>query len=289
MRIAVISDIHGNYKALEACLNYLEKHPVDAFFLLGDYITDGPYPQKMMKMLYELINNNTCYFVKGNREQYILDNYEKPQGWRKASGSGALLYTAENLKEEDYIFFKNCPVLLRLPDEKADKTYAELFPATTICHGIPEDMRGNLGENPELLDEAIRQAKTPFLFGGHSHKQELRQNEDGIYINPGSLGQAIDHVGKRAQFAIVETDGEKYDVSFQSISYDIEGLFRDFKQSGLEDYGKIQIQSVKKTLLTGENYFFECIKLVTKLSGGRNSNEIPENIWEEAARRLELF
>lgn len=46
VRYALISDIHGNYKALEAFLNYIEEQSIDGIICLGDYVTDSPYPQK---------------------------------------------------------------------------------------------------------------------------------------------------------------------------------------------------------------------------------------------------
>ena len=58
MKIAVISDIHGNYKAYEACMEYLDKYPVDMLFFLGDYITDSPYPQKLLSMFYETLKKS---------------------------------------------------------------------------------------------------------------------------------------------------------------------------------------------------------------------------------------
>ena len=54
MRVAVISDIHGNYKALEAFLSYIEEHSVDAIIGLGDYVTDSPYPQRTLSMICEM-------------------------------------------------------------------------------------------------------------------------------------------------------------------------------------------------------------------------------------------
>ena len=280
MKIAVISDIHGNYKAYEACMEYLEKYPVDRIFFLGDYITDGPYPQKMLSLFYNTLKKKTCHYVRGNREEYILDNEEKRKGWKPSSGTGTLLYTREHLKKEDIIFFEQCKTVC-IPK-------IEGIPETTICHGIPENIRGNLGEEPELLSEALRQAKTPYLFGGHSHKQEIKRTKDGIYLNPGALGLTIDGMGKRAQFAIMHVENTKYREEFISIPYDVEGFLKDFEESGIEDYGKVQVRSVKKTLLTGVNYFYECVKLVTKMSGGISTDKIPESIWEEAARRLEL-
>ena len=280
MKIAVISDIHGNYKAYEACMEYLDSHPVDMFFFLGDYITDGPYPQKLLTMFCNTLATKKCYYVRGNREEYILANERENKGWKPSSGTGALLYTSEHLTKDDIAFFEKCKTVL-VPD-------VEEIPKTTICHGIPNDIRGNLGEEPQLLAEAMRQAGTPYLFGGHSHKQEIRRTDNATYMNPGALGLAIDGVGKRAQFAIVHVENKKYREELISIPYDVDGYLKDFEESGIEAYGMVQVRSVKKTLLTGINYFYECIKLVTALSGGMSTDKIPENIWEEAARRLEL-
>ena len=49
MRIAVISDIHGNHIALEECLRYLETQRVDRYVFLGDYLGEFPYQQKTME------------------------------------------------------------------------------------------------------------------------------------------------------------------------------------------------------------------------------------------------
>ncbi len=277
MKIAVISDIHGNYKAYEACMEYLDKHPVEVLFFLGDYITDSPYPEKLLSLFYGTLKERRCFYVRGNREEYLLAHRKGEQEWKKSSGTGTLLYTSEHLTDEDLEFFEHCGRTIR-PDLKG-------IPETTLCHGIPEDTRGNLGEQPGLLEEALRQAGTGWLFGGHSHKQEIREGRGGVYINPGSLGIAIDGIGKRAQFAIAETDGRKYRHEFVSIPYDVEGLLKDFTDSGIEEYGKVQVRSVRKTLLTGVNYFFHCVSLAVKMSGMR-TDLIPEEIWEEAAARL---
>lgn len=280
MKIAVISDIHGNYKAFEACMEYLDKKPVDYLFYLGDYITDSPYPQRLLKLFYESVADNSCFVVRGNREEYMLDNRKEDKGWKKTSGTGALLYTAEHLTEKDYAFFEQCPSVLR------PKTVG--MPDTTLCHGIPEDIRGNLGEHPEILEEALTQAGTKYLFGGHSHKQEIRRTATGTYMNPGSLGLAIDGVGKRAQFAVVQVEKQGYREELISIPYDWQGFLKDFEESGIEEYGRVQVRSVKKTLLTGINYFYECVKLAVELSGGMNTDKIPEEIWEKAAKELSL-
>jgi len=95
-KLALISDIHGNYKALEAFLAWLEEHPVEGVISLGDYVTDGPYPQRTMKLLYEMREKYGCYMLRGNREEYLLGNRDNRQGWKPSSVKrDIVLYAAE--------------------------------------------------------------------------------------------------------------------------------------------------------------------------------------------------
>ena len=70
MNIAVLSDIHGNHIALEACLDYLKDKDIDAYCFLGDYTGEFPGIQQTMKMLYYLREKKQCYFLRGNKENY---------------------------------------------------------------------------------------------------------------------------------------------------------------------------------------------------------------------------
>ncbi len=77
MKIAVISDIHGNYKAYEACMEYLDKHPVEVLFFLGDYITDSPYPEKLLSLFYGTLKERRCFYVRENRNGKNLPERER--------------------------------------------------------------------------------------------------------------------------------------------------------------------------------------------------------------------
>lgn len=83
-KIAVLSDIHGNYIALEKCVECALSRGVQIFVFLGDYVGELAYPQKTMDILKMLKENYPCYFVKGNKEDYWL-NYERDgeTGWRE--------------------------------------------------------------------------------------------------------------------------------------------------------------------------------------------------------------
>ena len=76
MDIAVLSDIHSNHSAFQACFDYAVGKGITNFVLLGDYITDAPYPQKTMELIYVIRKYFNCWMVRGNREEYLL-NYVK--------------------------------------------------------------------------------------------------------------------------------------------------------------------------------------------------------------------
>lgn len=97
MNIGVISDIHSNYHGLKACVDHAILQGADRFLFLGDYVSDCAYPQKTMKLLYELKDSYECSFIKGNREEYMLDHRDCiGAGWvMPSSATGSLLYTYE--------------------------------------------------------------------------------------------------------------------------------------------------------------------------------------------------
>ena len=83
MEIAVFSDIHGNYVAFQKCIEYVLERGIKTFIFLGDYLGEFPYPQKTMEMIYSLKEKYTCFFVKGNKEDYWINRkYENGCEWK---------------------------------------------------------------------------------------------------------------------------------------------------------------------------------------------------------------
>ena len=64
MKIAVISDIHGNYKALEAFLEFIQSYKIESILCLGDYITDSPYPKRTLELIYQMMNKYDCHMIR---------------------------------------------------------------------------------------------------------------------------------------------------------------------------------------------------------------------------------
>lgn len=280
MVLAVVSDIHANLKAFEAFLQYVKEHPVDGIIGLGDYITDSPYPERTMDMLYQMMEDYPCYMLRGNREEYMLSNREKDQGWKPYTSDGALLYTYEKLREKDFAFFESLrnTMEISLPG----------LPALTIVHGAPGESRGNFHLNPERRDPVLQEISTDYLIGGHSHHQEIYHSGNKMYVNVGALGMPIDHKGRHAEFAYLYGDENGWRAELKSIPYDVDAQIKAFEESGLDEISLVLSKGIKKSLLTGYNYFIDAVNMAFEISGGSPIAELDRSVWEEIERKLGL-
>ncbi|MCM1118759.1 MAG: metallophosphatase family protein [bacterium] len=279
MRVAVVSDIHGNYKALEVFLEYIERLSVDAIIGLGDYLTDSPYPQRTLSLIYEMQKKYPCHLIRGNREEYLLENRRRDQGWHICSSNGALYYTYQQIRESDLDWMEALPseIVLQLGD----------CPELTLCHGAPGVIRGNFQFDRPLMEQSMKRLQTRYLLGGHSHHQCLEQLYGKIYLNPGSLGMPIDEQGRHTQFAIMEGSTQNWEIELVTMDYDVDGFLRDFRESGIEDYGLYLTRAAEKTLLTGHNYFYYSVCEACKISQNPLS-ETSEEVWRQVAEVLKL-
>ncbi len=282
LKIAVLSDIHGNYTALQKCLDYAVNIGVDTFIFLGDYLGELAYPQKTMDILYSIKEKKTCFFIKGNKEDYWL-NYEKdPNGWKEYdSTTGCLYYTYQNLKQKDIQFFKS--LLL-----KEELKFNGLLPIT-ICHGSPRKTNEKLLPGNDNTFQIIENNPSNYILCGHTHKQGKIKHNEKIVLNAGSVGVPLDSNGK-AQFIILKGTPDIWDYEFISIEYDVEKVVADLHSSGLNKKAPYWCKVSENLLRTGtiphsmvlaramaicKDNFGECIW-----------PNIPEECWEQAVQEL---
>lgn len=282
-RMALISDVHGNFKAFEAFLEYIDRHPVDGVICLGDYVTDGPYPERTMGLLHQMRKRYPCHMLRGNREDYLLNNVGNREGWKPSSANGTLFYTLNRMTEADLAFFASLPTERELA--------LEGYPVLYLCHGTPGKVRGNVREEMGLREKVMEELACSYLLGGHSHHQELCRLREKTYINPGSLGFAMDGVGCHACFAILTGVSEAWEADLLSIPYDVGGYLRAFAESGVDEAGMTLNKAIKKSLVTGVNYFFRCI-LAMEAEAGRmglsSMAEVPQSEWDKLEKKFDL-
>ena len=118
MKIAVMSDIHGNYIALQRCLAHALEQNVDAYIFLGDYLGEFPYPQRTLEILYELKQNASCIFIRGNKEDYWL-NRRKDQNCDWKSGNRSVMASLLRIRKRCFrriYSFKNAKSAISYAD-----------------------------------------------------------------------------------------------------------------------------------------------------------------------------
>lgn len=110
-----------------------------------------------------------------------------------------------------------------------------------------------------------------------------------FYLNPGSLGLALDGVGGHIHFAVLHGNRKKncWDTELITLPYDATSFLEDFTESGLDELGFVLNRAVKKTIMTGINFVFKCVSTVQQITG-LPLHLVSEEVWEDAARKFDL-
>lgn len=279
MKIAVIGDIHSNHSALETCIRHALGQNVNEFLFLGDYISDCPYPQKTMKIIYEMKEKYQCLFIRGNREDYMLKHRENPEErWTYSSASGNLLYTYENLSENDFRFFQNLDIQGIYKKEG--------YPSFRYCHGSLTSSTELLVPDNENMESIMENLDVDLLVSGHIHTQESRMYGNKKLIHPGSVGIPWYHNGK-TQYMILYGNSSGWEEEFFQLEYDVDTIKEDFITSGLNQKAPYWVKLNIHTLETGNDLTFPCLNLAMKMckeaQGSVTWPDIPEKYWKMAA------
>ena len=293
MKIGIISDIHSNVIAFQACIEYLEENGCDEYFFLGDYVSDTPYTRETLDMLYAFIENHTCYLLRGNREEYMLSQYEdrktgaEEKKWLYNSASGNLLYTYEQLTEKDFAFLRSLPISF-VYEKKG-------YPSITCAHGSPANARELLQLDGEPVQEWLEKIDTDYLICAHTHFPGERTYKGKHYLNSGCVGISIHDAGY-AQCMILYSDEQEGKISwkpeFLKIPYDHYRVVEDTISRGLLDAGHWFVNSNIKNLLTGIDRTSDMVDLAGQMSAEAGEKDvwphIKEKYFEMAAKQLEI-
>lgn len=282
MKIAVLGDIHSNHIALETCIHHAMDQGVDEFLFLGDYISDCPYPDKTMKVVYEMEEKYCCRFIRGNREDYMLNHRKHPEErWTYSSASGNLLYTYENLTKRDLDFYERIDIQGIYEKEG--------YPSFRYCHGSLTSSNELLLPENENLDKIMSDLDVNLLISGHTHIQETVRFGNKRLIHPGSVGLPWYYEGK-TQYMILHGTQKGWEEEFFQLAYDVDRVKKEFETSGIMQKAHYWARLALHTLYTGDDYSSPCLQLAIKLCKEAETTviwpDIPEKYWEMAYREF---
>ncbi len=274
--LALFSDIHSNYQAFKACAEDAIRNGAEVFVFLGDYVSDLSETKETMKFIYDIKSRYQCYFLRGNRERYMLEYRNGKTVFRTGSKTGSLLYTYENLLPQDLDFFKTLPIYDKLTFD-------------TICfeaaHSLKDNDRYYYDENSEYLNNVFNDMETRYFLTGHAHRQYISHQNNKKIINPGSIG--VPRVnGGVAQYCLIEIVNNNVEFTLKKIPYNISKLISKQFSSGLIEQGRYWSISILYDVITGREYTMELLNKVLVFSDKDESAINDEKVWRRCAEDL---
>lgn len=280
LKLAVMGDIHSNHVALEECIRHALHEGAQEFLFIGDYVSDCPYPQKVMEILYGMNEKYECRFIRGNREDYMLNHRKNPsERWIYSSASGNLLYTYENLTDRDLDFFESMDIYGIYEKEGYMPFY--------YCHGSMTASNELLIPQNENLQNIMSNLSADLLISGHTHIQETMTFGSKRLIHPGSVGVPWYYDGK-AQYMMLYGTKSGWEERFFQLEYDLNRLKEEFRTSGIMEKTHYWAKLVLRCLCSGDDYTSPCLQLAMQMcmeaEGSVSWPYIPEKYWEKAFR-----
>lgn len=222
MRIALISDLHGNELALAAVLEDVERSGMDRIVCLGDVATLGPQPVAVLNRLREL----GCACILGNHDEFLLEPSLVADYTDVRPIIDSIAWARAQLGPSELDFVATFARSLEIPLGDAG--------TLLLFHATPDsNVTDLLATTPaEHVDELLGARRAPLMAGGHTHIQMLRQHRGALLINPGSVGMPFrEYVNRRepqvlahAEYACVEARGAVVSVELRRIALDARSL-----------------------------------------------------------------
>jgi len=212
MRLAILSDIHGNIFALDAVLDKIAQARVDRIIFLGDFTGYYYHP----KEVFDCLNKMGATMILGNHERMLFDCADgiiDAEVLRQKYGSGHKL-ALQKFSTSELDQLRNLP-----------EFHLETLNDFSIgyFHGSPFDNDFYLypDASPSILSKC--DVGIDYIFVGHSHYPFITQLDHGILINVGSVGQSR-VLGGIASWCLF--DVESGELEIQTTHYDTELLLK---------------------------------------------------------------
>lgn len=209
MKVGVIADVHGNIVALEAVLS--DMPPVDSLVCAGDIVGYNPWPAECVDEL----RARDVPTVMGNHDRAVIEG--SMPGFNPMARAG-VEHARETLDSAQLSWLESLPDTRRLFDGRLK-----------IAHGHPD--HPNRYTYPREFTPTLLDTEDVLVLG-HTHVQGHEQFDDGIVLNPGSVGQPRDD-DPRAGYALLDLDDLTVDE--RRVTYDIERVIEGVRAAELPD------------------------------------------------------
>jgi diadenosine tetraphosphatase ApaH/serine/threonine PP2A family protein phosphatase len=242
MKLALLSDVHANLQAFDACIADACRSGAERFVLLGDFVGYGGDPAVALERVMQLVDDGALA-VRGNHDDWAV----QPPARNLALGERSAAWTHAQLSSAQRDFLAALPLVRTLEDCLFVHASAHEPDRWTYVDDTSTATRS-------LLAAQAQHSQTRFVFGGHVHRQSLYYlgserrlmafaPTPGIAIptprhrswlaTVGSVGQPRD--GRPdAMYALFDTQSAR--LRFQRVPYDIDAAMRAIERAGADDH-----------------------------------------------------
>lgn len=215
MKVAIVSDIHANWQALEAVLEDIKKHGCQKILCLGDLALAGPQPRMVIDFVrkqddWEVIQGNTDKLI-GDFSQKIVDDLKNVFPVM----ANALLDDVLILEEDKKEYLKNLPIQKELEIEGVK---------ILMVHGSPRKNNENIMPDMSLkeIEEIIDGTNADLILCGHTHIPcGYQTNKKQTVVNVGSVGRPMTEEPK-ACYVIADFQHGGFSIEHRFVDYDRE-------------------------------------------------------------------
>ena len=232
MKIAVISDIHANYQALEAVMKDIKKENCDRIFCLGDLAMAGPQPH----MLIDFVRKQPDWIViQGNTDKLIAEYTEQTYEDVKKMYpmmANALADDVKILEEDKKQYLGSLP-----PQYETEIDGVKIL----LVHGSPRKNNENIFPNMPVneIEEMIKGIDADLIFCGHTHQPcGYQTSTKQTVVNAGSVGRPMTEVPD-ACYVIADFNNGGFSINHKFVDYDRKMAAEIVKARGYDGADKI--------------------------------------------------
>lgn len=227
MRLAVISDVHGNAPALDAVLEHIAGEHVDTIVLLGDHVSGPIDPAGAAERLMGL----NAVAIRGNHDRWTVDTTLR--------GAGAVdRFARAQLSAGQLDWLAALPATAKVGEE------------VFVCHGTPDDdempwldnfydgRTTTLPSEEEVAGHAEGIDSAVILCGQTHIARTLRLTDGRLIANPGSVGMQLVRGSPDAHYGIVEKGRRGWQTALIAVPYDTEAAAKLAEANGFPGWGE---------------------------------------------------
>lgn len=218
VKVAVISDIHGNMQALNAVLTDIELQKCDKIFCLGDLAMAGPEPVAAIEKIKSLQQDGKLELIQGNTDE-MIGNYNKSISDKVKNAfpimGAALDDDSRLINDELKSFLKALPPTLELMIEGVK---------VLLVHGSPRRNDENIlpDLSTDKVEEILKDTDADLIFCGHTHIPcGYQTSNKQTIVNVGSVGRPFTPDALSC-YVIAEFSDNSFSIIHKKLDYDKE-------------------------------------------------------------------